>query len=133
MPLTTLSIKTHGEGPYNITELIESQLTGHNEGLLYLFCPHTSCAFTISEAYDPDAIKDLSNYLKHLVPRDWPHYEHTIEGPDDSPSHIKSALLQPSLLLNFDKGKLSLGRWQGIFLCEFRDGPMNRNIQYRII
>ncbi len=133
MPFEYIEVPTKGEGAYLITSPLEERIKDVSEGLLYIFCTHTSCALMINEAYDPNAILDVSRFLTHLVPRDWPHYKHTEEGPDDSPSHIKSSLLQNSLILPIENGRLSLGTWQGVYLCEFRDQPKRRSLKIRIL
>jgi secondary thiamine-phosphate synthase enzyme len=121
---------TNGEGLYDITKLVQShvQEQSYLSGILNLFIVHTSCAMTINEAYEPSAYQDLEKFLKHLAPRDLPFIEHTTEGPDDSPSHMKSMLLQQNLSLIIDNSELILGRWQGIYLAEFRDCPKERKI-----
>ena len=129
-----LKIRTGGEKFYNITEEINhafSEITGYksdSRGILTVFCPHTSCALTISEAWDPTAKKDLEEFLKQCAPRNLPFITHTCEGPDDSPSHMKSILLQSSLNLIIEESALKLGQWQGVYLAEFRDAPHTREI-----
>lgn len=133
---TSIQIPTSGERFYSITEQVQNGLHDHIRevhpgavsGVVHLFMPHTSCALTVSEAFDPSAARDMENFLKHLAPRNLPFIEHTAEGPDDSPSHMKSILLQQSLSLIVDQGKLILGTWGGIYLCEFRDSPKSRNV-----
>ncbi len=88
-------------------------------GLLHLFLQHTSASLTINENADPDVLVDLDHLLDSLAPEDFP-YEHTIEGPDDMPSHVKAALLGCSLTVPIRNGRLCLGTWQGICLCEHR-------------
>ncbi len=90
-------------------------------GLLHLFIQHTSASLTINENADPDVRGDLERHLNVMVPENAPHYEHTLEGPDDMPAHIKSVLIGPSLSLPISNGRLALGTWQGIYLCEHRD------------
>ena len=135
MNLYTFSYNTSGEKFYDITSSLNSffqkEVISHfksNSGVLHLFLQHTSCALTISEAYDPSAKKDLESFMKHLAPRNLNFITHTLEGPDDSPSHMKSILLQSSLTVPVDKGGIFLGRWQGLYLAEFRDEPKRREI-----
>lgn len=131
MSYLKITIPTQGEGFYSITEQIHSslfELANQKSGILHLFIQHTSCALTISEDYDPSAKRDLERFLKYVAPRDLPFIEHTLEGEDDSPSHMKSLLLQQHLALPVEKGKLLLGTWQGIYLAEFRDAPHQRSI-----
>ena len=94
-------------------------------GLLNLFVQHTSCALSINENADPDVRTDLAHIADHLVPECQPYYNHTLEGPDDMPAHAKCSLFGVSLTIPITDGRLSLGTWQGIYLCEFRDygGP----------
>ncbi len=94
-------------------------------GLLHLFIKHTSAALTINENYDPDVRTDLESIFNHIVPECEPYYRHTLEGDDDMPSHAKSSILGQSLTIPITGGRLNLGTWQGIYLCEFRDhaGP----------
>jgi secondary thiamine-phosphate synthase enzyme len=89
-------------------------------GLLHLFLQHTSAALTLNENADADVRADMARWLEHAVPEHAPYYAHTQEGPDDMPAHIKSSLLGASLMLPVRDGRLLLGTWQGIWLCEFR-------------
>ena len=97
-------------------------------GLLNLFVQHTSCALTINENADPDVRTDLSQIMDRLVREREPYYDHTMEGPDDMPAHAKSSLFGVSLTIPITDGRLSLGTWQGIYLCEFRNYGGNRRI-----
>lgn len=90
-------------------------------GLLHLFIQHTSASLAVNENADPDVRGDLERHFNVIVPENAPHYEHTLEGPDDMPAHIKSVLIGPSLTLPVRDGQLVLGTWQGIYLCEHRD------------
>lgn len=96
-----------------------------NEGLLNVFVKHTSCGLTINENADPDVRTDLDKILNRLVPENQPYYDHVLEGADDMPAHAKSSILSVSLTIPITEGRLNLGIWQGIYLCEFRDygGP----------
>lgn len=95
------------------------------QGLLNLFVKHTSCGLTINENVDPDVRIDLESILNRVIPENAPYYLHTLEGADDMPAHAKSVLTGVSLTIPISNGRLNLGRWQGIYLCEFRDygGP----------
>lgn len=95
------------------------------KGLLHLLIKHTSAALALNENADPDVRHDLDMFFDRLVPENAPYYLHTDEGPDDMPSHIKSAIVGATLTLPISNGRLNLGTWQGIYLCEFRDhgGP----------
>ena len=88
---------------------------------------HTSAAITVLESYDPSVMKDLSNSLDKIAP-EGNFYLHTDEGPDDAPSHIKCALIGPSITIPVTDGKLNMGTWQGIILCEFRTAMKSRDI-----
>ncbi|MCQ2289037.1 MAG: secondary thiamine-phosphate synthase enzyme YjbQ [Muribaculaceae bacterium] len=94
-------------------------------GMLNLFVKHTSCALSINENADPDVRTDMEQIFNHLVREGEPYYDHTLEGLDDMPAHAKSTLCGVSLNIPITHGRLNLGTWQGIYLCEFRDygGP----------
>lgn len=139
MSIYKFSLITQGEKFYPITEMIESKFneflnqSPSKSGILHLFCPHSSASILLTEGYDPSAVLDMQQYLKHLVPRNWPHYQHTAEGEDDSPSHIKNLLTGHSLQLMVEEGKIILGQWQAIFFAEFRDGTKNRTIYMKFM
>ena len=97
-------------------------------GLLHLFVKHTSCGLCINENADPDVRHDMSAILDRLVPEDQPYYYHTLEGSDDMPAHAKSTMVGVSLTIPITGGRLNLGTWQGIYLCEFRNYGGRRNI-----
>lgn len=97
-------------------------------GLLNLFVQHTSCALSINENADPDVRVDMEHILNHLVKENEPYYEHTFEGADDMPAHAKSSLFGVSLTIPITNGRLNLGTWQGIYLCEFRDYGGDRTL-----
>ena len=97
-------------------------------GLLNLFVQHTSCALSINENADPDVRSDMEKILNHVVKENEPYYNHTLEGADDMPAHAKSSLFGVSITIPVTNGKLNLGTWQGIYLCEFRDYGGNRTI-----
>ena len=90
-------------------------------GMLNLFVQHTSCALSINENADPDVRTDMSKIMDRLVREGEPYYDHTMEGLDDMPAHAKSSLFGVSLTIPITGGRLNLGTWQGIYLCEFRD------------
>ena len=125
-----LKINSRGKGTYEITEEIAGELRkcGLNEGTVTVFCRHTSCSLVIMENADPTARTDLERFFEELVPEDNPHFVHTMEGPDDMPSHIKMALTRTAEVIPFSDGRLSLGTWQGIFLWEHRNSPHTRQI-----
>jgi secondary thiamine-phosphate synthase enzyme len=97
------------------------ELAAVQVGLLHVFIRHTSASLTLNENASPDVRRDFERYFNHAVPEGWRDYEHTLEGDDDMPAHIKAALLGPSLTLPILGGRLHLGTWQGVYLCEHRD------------
>lgn len=98
-------------------------------GLLHVFIQHTSAALTLNENADPDVRVDFETILNRIVPEDLPEYTHTYEGSDDMPAHVKASLLGASVTIPITQGRLNLGTWQGIYLCEFR----NRGGQRRLV
>jgi secondary thiamine-phosphate synthase enzyme len=131
----SLIINTGGKGLYPFTAQIQSALDGWKvqEGMVQLFIPHTSASLVISESYDPTARQDLEAFLEHLVPEGQSWYRHTLEGMDDSPSHMRSILTATSLSIPVDEGKLTLGTWQGVYLFEHRSRPHRRNVVLRCL
>lgn len=116
-------------GFHLITGHIEKNLKDLPEsGLLNLFIKHTSAAITINENADPDVARDMGYAIDKLVPENDPGYIHTVEGPDDMPAHIKSSLLSVSVNIPITRGRMNLGTWQGVFLCEFRNYGGSRTI-----
>ena len=97
-------------------------------GLLHLFIQHTSASLTINENADPDVRGDFERYFNHAVPENAPYYVHLDEGSDDMPAHLKSSLLGCSLSLPVSNGRLNLGTWQGIYLCEHRNHGGSRRL-----
>jgi len=97
-------------------------------GVLQVFIQHTSAALTINENADPTVREDFEMWFNKAVPENDPAYEHDYEGSDDMPAHLKSALLDTSILIPIAKGKPALGIWQGIYLCEHRNNGGNRNV-----
>ena len=97
-------------------------------GLLNLFVKHTSCALSINENADPDVRSDMEKIMNHIVKENEPYYDHVLEGADDMPAHAKSSLFGVSLTIPITNGRLNLGTWQGIYLCEFRDYGGARSI-----
>ncbi len=97
-------------------------------GILHLFLRHTSASLTLNENASPDVRRDFASYFDRAVPEDAPYWTHTFEGPDDMPAHIKASLLGPSLSIPVAGGRLALGTWQGIYLCEHRDAGGPRSL-----
>ncbi len=131
MKQTTLTIETPGRGYYLITDEINSALQSFvadtEVGLLHVFLQHSSAGLTINENADPTVREDFKAFEEHLVPRDFP-YRHDYEGDDDMPAHIKSSLMGCQLTIPVTKGRLNLGTWQGIYLCEHRDRGHHRRL-----
>lgn len=125
-----LDIRVRGQGLHSITPQVREVLsrTGKDEGLCTLFIRHTSASLLIQENYDDSARADLEQWLNRLVPENDPLYTHTLEGPDDMPAHIKSALTATQLSIPFTAGNLLLGSWQGIYLWEHRHRPCVREL-----
>src|SRR5262249_39126890 len=102
--------------------------SGLKTGLCVVYCPHTTAAITVNENADPDVVHDMLLYLNKAVPKDQPGFRH---GEGNSDSHIKASLVGPSVTLIVDPGDVVLGRWQGVYFCEF-DGPRTRTVMVRV-
>jgi secondary thiamine-phosphate synthase enzyme len=126
----TLTIPTRGKGLYPFTEAVEERLRSWevHEGLCHLFIQHTSASMIISESYDPTARLDMEAYLERLAPEGASWYRHTLEGPDDSPSHLRALLTQTSLSIPVENGRLALGTWQGLYVFEHRRSAQQRRV-----
>ena len=127
----TLTLATSRPGLKECTGEVSAVVrrSGISQGWVNVFCQHTSASLMIMENADPSARRDLEAWLERLVPADDLHFEHTLEGPDDMPSHIKMALTRTSETIPVgDGGRLLLGTWQGIFLWEHRTEPHTRRI-----
>lgn len=121
---TELQLAPHTRGFHLITDDIERALVELGQvstGLLHVFIRHTSASLTINENADPTVRQDFESHFNEMVPENAPYYRHTFEGPDDMPAHLKSSILGSSLTLPVTNGRLNLGTWQGIYLCEHRD------------
>ena len=125
-----IKIKTNGQNLYNFsTEILEwIKINQFNNGILNLSIQHTSASLIIQENADPDVQKDLLDYFDKLVPMDNKLYSHTLEGKDDMPAHIKSALTNCQISLSIKNKNLLLGTWQGLYLFEHRIEPHERKI-----
>ena len=130
-----MQVTTRGKGLYPVTQEIESWTEARSvrTGLLTVFIQHTSASLTIQENADPDVVRDLDEFFERLAPENAKWYRHTVEGPDDMPSHIRSMLTQTSLGIPLRRGHLLLGRWQGIYVFEHRDEPHEREVAIHII
>lgn len=126
--IKTLRINVDGQGLHDITSEVAGCIAAEKpaEGLCTLFIQHTSASLLIQENYDPSAKRDLEAWMNRLVPENDPLYTHTLEGADDMPAHIKSALTATSISIPVLDGVLALGQWQGIFLWEHRKAVANR-------
>ncbi len=127
---TELTITTRGGEVMLITDAVLAAVPAISKvsvGILTLFIQHTSASLAINENADRDVRRDLGMALDHLVPKTLP-YRHRSEGPDDMPAHVMSTLIGPSLTIPVSRGKLMLGTWQGIYLCEHRDLGHERTI-----
>lgn len=125
----TLALKTQGKSLGRFTHKVQEivSLSGIQTGLCLVFIRHTSASLVIQENADPDVLVDLANFLAKLVPEDG-SYVHSLEGPDDMPAHIRSALTHTSEQIPVMHGRLALGTWQGIYLWEHRDRGQTREI-----
>ncbi|CAG9313680.1 unnamed protein product [Blepharisma stoltei] len=110
-----------------ILSAVNEELSSIRVGILYLFCAHTSCSLSLNENYDPDVRKDFEDGLNRIVPEE-AKYRHTTEGRDDMPAHLKTSLVGSSHFIPISNGRLMLGTWQGIYFCEHRNSPSNREI-----
>ena len=119
-----VTLRPRSRGFHLVTDEIAGAVPELGElrvGLAHLFIRHTSAALTLNENASPDVRADFASWFDRAVPEDAPYWTHTLEGPDDMPAHIKSSLLGPSLSLPVSGGRLALGTWQGVYLCELRD------------
>jgi secondary thiamine-phosphate synthase enzyme len=130
----TLTVSTRGPGLYEFTDKAEQFVRSEKieNGLLTCFVRHTSASLVIQENADPDVQRDLQDFFAWLA-TSGPEFRHTTEGPDDMPSHIRSALTQTSIGIPVQQGKLALGTWQGIYLFEHRDAPHRREVAMHLV
>jgi len=130
-----LIIETKGQGFYEVTadvrRFVEAQDIG--TGLLTIFLHHTSASLVIQENADPTVRVDLQSFFKQLVPEDNRLYQHSFEGPDDMPAHIKTALTTVHLSIPVANGKPDLGTWQGVYVFEHRDQPHQRRMTLHLL
>jgi secondary thiamine-phosphate synthase enzyme len=132
---TVLRVRTHGRGLTDITDRVvawvgESKL---HQGLLSVFIRHTSASLLIQENADPDVQHDLERFFARLVPDGDPIFEHTTEGPDDMPAHVRAALTQTQLSVPLLNDRLALGTWQGIYLYEHRLRGQSREVVLHLV
>lgn len=126
-----LELKAYKRGFHLITETILEKIPEIQQittGMLQVFIKHTSASLTINENADPTVRLDFESHMNKMVPEDAPYYIHTYEGADDMPAHIKASLMGASVQIPITNGKLNLGIWQGIYLCEHRNHASGRNL-----
>lgn len=127
----TLELRPRSKGFHLITEEVLEQLpelSGLRVGILHLFIQHTSASLSLNENADPTVRSDMEAYFRHAVSENAPYYQHTLEGPDDMPAHIRTVLLGESLSIPVSEGRLMLGTWQGIYLGEHRNQGGSRRV-----
>ncbi len=129
-----LEIATRGRGSYDLTSRVQALVAESRvgTGLCQVFCHHTSASLMLCENADPDVRTDLERFMSRLVPDGDPLYEHTLEGPDDMPAHIRTILTQSGLTLPVEAGRCALGTWQGIYLWEHRQGAQHRRLSVSV-
>ncbi|MFP4227313.1 MAG: secondary thiamine-phosphate synthase enzyme YjbQ [Salinivenus sp.] len=128
---TTITLPPKERGFHLITDAVRDQvpaIADYRVGILHLFLQHTSASLTINENAAPAVRRDLERHFNEMVPENQPYYEHTVEGPDDMPAHIKAAMLDTSLSIPIREGRLAFGTWQGIYLNEHRDQGGSRSL-----
>lgn len=128
---TEIRLRPRSRGFHLITEEIIEQFSEIEDieiGFLQIFIKHTSAGLAINENADPTVREDFESHFNVMVPEDQPYYKHTMEGSDDMPAHIKASLTGTSLQIPITKGRLNLGTWQGIYLCEHRDRGGSRKL-----
>jgi secondary thiamine-phosphate synthase enzyme len=127
---STIRIRTRGKGTLEITDEVARAIarSGIRDGIVTVFVRHTSASLVIMENADPSARRDLETFFEKLVPENTPWFIHTLEGPDDMPSHIRMALTRTSETIPVQDGRMALGTWQGVFLFEHRAAPHQREI-----
>lgn len=126
---TSIHLEARQRGFHLITdEILRAlpQLSDLRCGLLHVFIRHTSASLTVNENADPTVREDFESHFNVMVPENAPHYRHTLEGPDDMPAHLKGSLLGASVSLPVTDGRLNLGTWQGVYLCEHRNHAGSR-------
>ncbi|MEM1259123.1 MAG: secondary thiamine-phosphate synthase enzyme YjbQ [Bacteroidota bacterium] len=126
-----IKLKGFPRGFHLITsEVLRSipEMANISVGFLQVFIKHTSASLTVNENADPTVRLDFESHLNHMVPENAPYYQHIYEGPDDMPAHIKASLMGTSVQIPITNGRLNLGIWQGIYLCEHRDRSSRRDL-----
>ena len=126
-----ITLAARGRGFHLVTnEIVEQvqEIAHYDVGIAHFFIHHTSASLSLNENADPTVRTDLESHFNQMVPENAPYYRHTAEGPDDMPAHIKAAMLGSSVSVPITEGRLNLGTWQGIYLCEHRDSARSRRI-----
>lgn len=128
-------VVTQGKGTYEISDEVAEvvRCSGISEGNVTVFVRHTSASLVIMENADPSARRDLEEFFERLVPEDSDYFVHTLEGPDDMPSHIRMALTRTSEVIPVMRGRMALGTWQGVFLFEHRRASQKREIVVSVV
>ena len=131
----TITVETRGRGTHEITHQVQDAVaaSGIRDGLCTVFIHHTSASLIINENADRDVQRDLDAFLSRLVPDGDPLFIHTMEGPDDMPAHVKTAITQTSLSIPVTDGRCALGTWQGIFLWEHRQRGHRRQVTVTVV
>jgi len=129
----TVTLPGFKRGFHLITDLIQEAIELPETGVLHVFIQHTSAGLTINENADPSVRTDLESSFNHVFKENEPFYRHIYEGPDDMPAHIKSSVVGSSVSVPITNGKLNLGTWQGIYLCEFRNRGGQRKIVLTVL
>lgn len=126
----TLTVSTRGRGTYDISGDVAKVVgsSGVENGLCHVFVQHTSASLILCENADPTVRSDLESFMSRIVPDGDPLFQHTTEGPDDMPAHVRSVLTQSGLTVPVSRGRCVLGTWQGIYLWEHRKAPNHRRI-----
>lgn len=128
---TSFRLPAFRRGFHLITHLIERnlpELKNFNVGLAHIFIQHTSASLSINENADPTVRQDFESHFNKMVPENMPYYKHDYEGSDDMPAHIKASILGNNVMVPITNGRLNLGTWQGIYLCEHRNHASGRNL-----
>jgi secondary thiamine-phosphate synthase enzyme len=130
----TLSLPPYPRGFHLITRLVE-EASGElpEAGIMHVLIQHTSAGLTLNENADPSVRLDFEAFINHLVPENHPLYSHVFEGADDMPAHLKASIIGSSVSIPITKGRLNLGTWQGIYLCEFRNHGGSRRLVITVI
>ncbi len=130
----TLSVRTRGRGTYDLSEQVAGVVRSSRvrTGLCHIFVQHTSASLMLCENADPTVRRDLEAFLSRMVPDGDPIYQHTAEGPDDMPAHVRTVLTHSGLSIPVAGGRCALGVWQGIYLWEHRRAPRQRRVSVTV-